>query len=467
MELYFEQLKQPLRLRQNSKAIEITKKLTSNRIPDGVVFPENNKDWSNLMYEDINIGQYLLLPNKKCPVTKNGIFYDGEHRIGQVRRLNPIKEEALLSFMDETTCLMEQKWIPVGNLKFIVESRFYRNHEHNEYEQWTSLEKCEKKYLEVLSDLANLKIRKLAKFLLAKKDLKTFEIISNKQFVEKIVFGMIFDNIELFYLRKLGEIEQKKENTNFEKTVLSLLKKSFGQDFLPFLIQKFESAVIQIDNFGKKSYTLSTKSVPEMTKKKEFVIKMGIDGAVGLVIIFSKKSFIDNGENFLSFYGDEECTNLIASYFPKNNFDSVEFPPLFVRGDRCWAKGIQTAENCIGFKIAILPISKHLGMSFWLANFILESIQDENKIGVCFELLQICLKWKLLEKAKPSPIKNAFVNLCSILIYKIKELKNDKNTKNEIFNENQNLQKLGLLYEEMNRLFSKEFKDEYTEYLQQ
>lgn len=53
MEYYFEQLKQPLRLKQSAKAIEITSTLTSGRIPEGIVFPEPGRDWSFLLIEDI------------------------------------------------------------------------------------------------------------------------------------------------------------------------------------------------------------------------------------------------------------------------------------------------------------------------------------------------------------------------------------------------------------------------------
>lgn len=53
MEYFFESLRQPLRNGNNAEAIKIAYTLTAGRVPDGVTFPDSNRDWSTLMFEDV------------------------------------------------------------------------------------------------------------------------------------------------------------------------------------------------------------------------------------------------------------------------------------------------------------------------------------------------------------------------------------------------------------------------------
>lgn len=60
MEDFFEQLRQPLRVGDQNKASEIALILCDQKLPNGVVLPDNNHDWNAITIEEVVIGDNAL-----------------------------------------------------------------------------------------------------------------------------------------------------------------------------------------------------------------------------------------------------------------------------------------------------------------------------------------------------------------------------------------------------------------------
>jgi len=79
---FFEQIRQPLRKGDQTKATEIAYIICDQRLPTGVTLPEASHDWSTISIEDVRIGQKVLAKI----AGKNGLpyspFLSREKRLG-------------------------------------------------------------------------------------------------------------------------------------------------------------------------------------------------------------------------------------------------------------------------------------------------------------------------------------------------------------------------------------------------
>jgi len=107
MELFFAQLRQPLRQNNQAAAIEIALTLTGGHQPDGVVFPDDSRVFLMLTLDDVQIGACyvvgkeamesdLWLPEQMDPIAG---------RIGRAKAVHTGEELVLLQFYDEEHAL--------------------------------------------------------------------------------------------------------------------------------------------------------------------------------------------------------------------------------------------------------------------------------------------------------------------------------------------------------------------------
>ena len=59
-EEFFEQIRIPLRKGEQERAAEVAYTICENRLPQGVILPDQNYDWASIPLEEIQVGDYLL-----------------------------------------------------------------------------------------------------------------------------------------------------------------------------------------------------------------------------------------------------------------------------------------------------------------------------------------------------------------------------------------------------------------------
>ncbi len=122
-EEFFEQLRQPLRKGDQTKAAEIAYILCDQRLPNGCVLPDANHDWSTISVEEINLGTWAIanLTNKQNrPLSP---FFQSQQRIGNKEAcvyliaIDAKSSSVLAVYYDHQNLQLTTIWVPVSSLK--------------------------------------------------------------------------------------------------------------------------------------------------------------------------------------------------------------------------------------------------------------------------------------------------------------------------------------------------------------
>lgn len=123
-EEFFEQLRQPLRKGDHTKAAEIAYILCDQRLPAGCTLPEPNHDWSTISIEEIVLGTWAvaIIGGKKNRLASP--FFQNQSRFGNKEALVQIvstdaKSNSVLVFYHDPQILQTLSvWLPVTAVKF-------------------------------------------------------------------------------------------------------------------------------------------------------------------------------------------------------------------------------------------------------------------------------------------------------------------------------------------------------------
>jgi len=114
MDNFFAQLRQPLRQNNNQAAIEIALTLTGNHIPDGLVFPDDSRDFLTLALDEVRIGScYQVLPSAAASDLWVSEMDATVHMVGRAKSVHAGEELVLLQFYDAQYALLFEWWYPV------------------------------------------------------------------------------------------------------------------------------------------------------------------------------------------------------------------------------------------------------------------------------------------------------------------------------------------------------------------
>jgi hypothetical protein len=92
--------------------------LTGGHVPEGVTFPDDSKDFSTLLVEDVSVGQRLVVTPAARECEEWVPEMEGVWQLpGKVKSIAPADELVLLEFYDERNATVSEYWFPVETLK--------------------------------------------------------------------------------------------------------------------------------------------------------------------------------------------------------------------------------------------------------------------------------------------------------------------------------------------------------------
>jgi len=125
MEYFFEQLRQPLRLGDQAKAIEIAMVLCDNKLPSGVILPDMNHDWSAVTIDECVVGSWVItkLKSKSLAHLESSLLrryqWQGVSEVPAVIRVVDLRANlVLIEIVDVEQLEITQLWVPVSSLFF-------------------------------------------------------------------------------------------------------------------------------------------------------------------------------------------------------------------------------------------------------------------------------------------------------------------------------------------------------------
>jgi other hect domain ubiquitin protein ligase E3 len=125
MEYFFEQLRQPLRLGDQAKAIEIAMVLCDNKLPSGVILPDMNHDWSAVTIDECMVGSWVItkLKSKSLAHLESSLLrryqWQGVSEVPAIVRVVDLRANlVLIEIVDVEQLEMTQLWVPVSSLFF-------------------------------------------------------------------------------------------------------------------------------------------------------------------------------------------------------------------------------------------------------------------------------------------------------------------------------------------------------------
>jgi hypothetical protein len=515
MENFFAQLRQPLKQNNNSQAVEIAYTLCGGHVPDGVTFPDENKDFHTLMIEDVGIGHYYQVT---ADVTRSEIYVEGMKNtlwnVGRVKAVHPGEELVLLQFYDEKQAVLDEWWYPVevlvkppsgsrgGQLdrvrdKFDVQCRL--------------ADGCNA----LCSLIARRAIFSLFSRTQSRHDLLHLQYKSDglNKLLQYIILSAS-EALNLADLTHLGEATGTRKDFMFslETNVANVLQgiqankshpsegDSDDRDVCQLVINQFKSlletsAKFTLQHTTYQKFTMSPNDTAEWVGEC-----ISVREASSLVILFSKDIRLPKGCS-LSVYADENASVLIKSYAGTDSA-SVSLSPLIVPYYQCWVHLTRPSETPARAYLKIIPVHPSLGLAFWLVDFMLTSAinccqeyGEGGATGLCYQFCQLILNNYSLDGMNASPLKESILRLISKLLTKINEFRNLPDATNpdgagkaaddanglpprtiiirqvssiKLQSESESLNRLRRLNDEMVALFKQEtLQNVFTSYLQQ
>ena len=121
---FFEQMRQPLRKGDQAKAAEVAYIICDQRLPNGVVLPDANHDWSSITAEEISLGTWAIasITNKQRKLYSP--FFSYQKGLGNsdvpvlILALDTKSSSVLVSYNDWDNNQLVSVWLPVTALKF-------------------------------------------------------------------------------------------------------------------------------------------------------------------------------------------------------------------------------------------------------------------------------------------------------------------------------------------------------------
>ncbi|CAD8163525.1 unnamed protein product [Paramecium octaurelia] len=143
IEDFFEQIRQQLRKGEQNKALEIAYIVCDQRMPNGVIIPESNHDWSTLTIEEVQAGQYVLCrlidKTSEWLYSKEYLHYKKQGQTficGQIIGVDQRSSSIFITHMDINNSQLYATWFPVSALKQV---QLYIPPNANAYQQETIL----------------------------------------------------------------------------------------------------------------------------------------------------------------------------------------------------------------------------------------------------------------------------------------------------------------------------------------
>ena len=125
MDYFFEQLRQPLRIGDQAKAIEIAMVLCDNKLPSGVILPDMNHDWSAVTIDECVVGSWVVtrLKSKSLAHLESSLLrryqWQGVSEVPAIIRVVDLRANlVLIEIVDVEQLEMTQLWVPVSSLYF-------------------------------------------------------------------------------------------------------------------------------------------------------------------------------------------------------------------------------------------------------------------------------------------------------------------------------------------------------------
>lgn len=414
MVYFFEQLRQPLRAGDVASAMKIVYTLCNQRVPDTVQFPALDHDWSQLMAEDISVGQALYVAQPSRSVSDGldgGLPLQMANRIGTVQAVRPEKDLVMLQVYFEDEAILRSAWFPVNVLR-----------EPEQMDSAGSTESVDS--IRTVSDALEFLQSALAPLpvLLARRSIvslcsQTSHFIANQLQAARDPGELLFASLSQCLQCSLPNVgtalvEHVATIERFERNLADALASSDAQ------------FADQILDFMEKSLTTASAFLSSNTR----VVLSGIDslpqpyftpGAASFVVEFAQDAFLPANTTF-SVFADAECTRPIRHYVGgKSGCGRLQH--CTVEGDRFWMRAGERPDASAfeGFRVRVTALSPDFALSFWIIRFLMEHSLPcfgENQSRIAFEsIVRLFARFDLVHMA-PSPVKQVILALVYDLV---------------------------------------------------
>ena len=447
---FFMQLRQPLWVQEEAKAIAIAWVICANRIPDTVAFPDPDTDWTTLMYEECFAGQFVYVTtlakaNESFePMSMSKVV----NKVGRVRALDPVKEMVLVQFYDELHCQLNAYWFDPTCLKDA--KPYYLSHFNGWLERYLSLTDCREELIEVENRVVILVMQRalftlccqddnplprLKPLLLELQKLEaanpvkstsvnakgsnaisydersTDSMSSDMHTIDKsvtddpidFVLSALKQAINLTAMDRLGEplnIEFADKVKRLHENLVDYAhrEKITHKNLAELLMQRLEIRLKSAVNFYRKHIEL--RGTRECDSKLRTHSKtISVPGACALIIIFDAEAELPgskNQPNVLTIYNDETCRSVFKTY-SGGQAGKVSLLPAIVPSFECWVKLQYTDPPTPDIKFKVLPVHPDTGLSFWIVSYLLQSIEyrinsDKADATAVPDSIEICLR---------------------------------------------------------------------------
>jgi hypothetical protein len=467
MEMFFAQLRYPLKMGNNADAISTALQLTDGNVPHGVVFPDSSKDFTTLLLEDAKVGTYYLVSPAAADFEALWIpeMRPFIGRIGIAKAISTVSELVLLQFYDSDKTELCEWWFAVECLKPAsirrhlsdLEGSFVSDSDSQSHMHSASgvVHQLSNSFFPTIPPL----IARQAAFALCSStpsgsaDSKAasssltflqsqFETRGAQITFDELVVPAVSEVLELWSLRidgqgglsPLGQQTQSSTNIgapkpNFESRMLQL-ESNVASCFSSLPLEQATDIAFKTAQRLMMEAAAAAMSSPTLTFRVNntptsaaYVCKLGqqSSSAAALMILFGSDISIAPGAK-LGLYADAALSLPLYSHTGKAEA-APPFLPLLVPRSHCFLR-ITKGEQGSPSRGAVKAISIHpsLGLSVWVLRFLLNYLNDSSSSSpdlcrrICFRSVKMIIESWLLVDAAPSPLKQALLGIIGWLL---------------------------------------------------
>ena len=465
---FFEQLRQPLRRREQEPAMDIVYVLCDNRLPTNVNFPPDDYDWTAAMVHELVPGSRVRVldsASRTLHETWEGAFGMNKliGRVGIVRTRLSKERVALVRFFDPEVGEMTDVWLPDFSLRVVPSDGLV--------ESLPFADEVASRLISLNEDMCMLTARRAMLNLLSR-DVERGRRFLLKQFHNNglnatldYVFAALREGIQLMDLRRLGEPCAGLEDVvcRMEQALTTFFTSSElpVNEISSLLMGRCQSMLSEASEFMLNNTMVYDMSRPMHAVGNELdkPFHVTVPGSVALVLMFNEETSLSNSST-VTVFADENCTTVIKSYSATSDMS-----PVVVHSDTCYVK--VDGKDAIPCMVQVIPVHGGLGSAFWTIYFLLRNCElwSLDVPEACFKLCDgVTSSFRLGDSSLTlSPVKEA---LLSVVTYLLKRVVVDGHDVSE--SGLATLASLGSLHEEMGTLYASEScrSTSYTSYLQ-
>jgi len=446
MENFFAQLRQPLRQNNNAAAVQIAMTLCGGHIPEGCSFPDENKDFSTMFLDEVQVGMLVTVdPHAR---ESEGWISAMEHTInatGRVKALSPIRELVLVQFYDEQAALQQEFWYEVSTLRKPSSTSAVMG----VVDRLRDLADIQRRLSSYASSLSKLLARRAVFRLLSRAGpaaqmfLTTQAKSKSLAQVFESLYLVVSEALDLGSLDQLGEIstsndneEEKGEVVASSQTPMQSLQRNISQflasaggspsDVCEMVMDHYRSLLETASSFTQTHSSLIDFRLAADAKQEFSLQRIAVPGASALVLLFDKNTRLPSG-CALSLFSDENCSQLIKSYasppvsdFAMEDTNKSALSPVVVPASTCYLHITRPSDVPCAGSIQILPVHSSLGLASWCSSFLLsmgrswaQEAHQGGVIGLCYDFCALLLSNFNVLSMPPSPVKQALTRAIS------------------------------------------------------